>query len=57
MFEISDLTSAASLATATQAYTYAYTTGKCAIIMYNNNNYVYAYGTTTAAYFTRAYGN
>jgi len=57
VFAISDLTSAASLATATQAYTYAYTTGKCAIIRYSNANYVYALGSSSAAYFTRAYGN
>lgn len=57
VFTISDLTSAASLATATQAYTYAYTTGKNAIIRYSNANYVYAYGTTTSAFFTRAYWN
>ena len=56
VFTISDLTSAASLSTATQAYTYAYTTGKNAIIRYSNANYVYAYGATTLAYFTRAYG-
>jgi hypothetical protein len=56
VFAISDLTSAASLATATQAYTYAYTNGKCAIIKYGNSAYVYAQGSTTAAYFTKSIG-
>lgn len=56
VFAISDLTSAASLATATEAYTYAYTTGKCAIIRYSYWNYVYAWGNTTTAYFSRGYG-
>lgn len=56
VFTITGTTGSTNLTTATQAYTYAYTTGKCAIIRYSNANYVYAYGTTTAAYFTRAYG-
>ena len=57
VFEISDLTSAASLATATQAYTYAYTTGNYAVIRYAKGDYAYARGSTTAAYFTRIYWN
>lgn len=55
VFTISDLTSAASLATATEAYTYAYTTGKCAIIRYSGGNYVYAWGNTSQAWFSRSY--
>lgn len=55
VFEIADLTSAASLATATQAYTYAYTTGKCAILRYSGGNHVYAWGDTTQAWFSRSY--
>ena len=56
VFEISDLTSAASLATAQSAYDYAYTNKKCAILRYNGGNYVYAWGDTTKAWFGRAYG-
>ena len=56
VFTITGTTGSTNLTAATQAYTYAYTTGKCAIIRYSNANYVYAYGSTTVAYFTRAYG-
>lgn len=56
VFTITGTTGSTNLTTATQAYTYAYTTGKCAILRYSNANYVYAYGSTTVAYFTRAYG-
>ena len=57
VFEITDLTSAASLATATQAYTYAYTNGKSAIIKYSSGYYVYSNGVSSAGYFTRTAWN
>ena len=56
VFTLSDLTSAASLTTATQAYTYGYTGGKAAFIYYSHALYAYAYGSTTVAYFARVYG-
>lgn len=56
VFTLTWLTGSTNLTTATQAYTYAYTNKKSAIIRYGDANYVYAYGSTTVAYFTRAYG-
>lgn len=59
MFKISDLTSAESLTTATQAYTYARTNEKCAIIRYAGSIFVYSFGNTSLAYFNKliSYGD